>query len=274
MTRCSHFEGMKRFTLHGVIVLTGCLLFTADGYAANPPKLYGFCVQQTDAKQRSFEETATLLQELGFDGGAYELWNPAALTNHLQTLDKLQSPIHFLYVAIDVRKPFPEELKKAIVLLKDRSIMICPLLNGYRCKDSQGIIPAVTLLREMSDLAAGGKLRFSLYHHKGDYIESLPFAIELVNATDRSNVGFNFNVCHWLAINGREDYRPLLREHAKKLFGVLTNGATLGGTNWNELIQLLDEGDFDNAQLFGFLSEIGYDDAIGLMRYGIPGDSR
>lgn len=274
MTRCGHFEGMKRFTLLGVIVFTGCLLWTADGHAANPPKIYGFCVQQTDAQKRSFEETAMLLQELGFDGGAYELWKSPALTNHLETLDKLHSPIHFLYVVVDVRKPLPEELKQAIVLLKDRPIIISPLLNGYRSKDPQGIMPAVTLLREMSDLAAGGKLRFSLYHHKDDYIESLPFAIELVNTLDRSNVGFNFNVCHWLAINGREDYRPLLRSHAKKLFVVLTNGAKLGGSSWVELIKPLDEGDFDNAQLFGFLSEIGYDGEIGLMCYGIPGDSR
>jgi sugar phosphate isomerase/epimerase len=268
------FEGERGLALYCVLFFAGCLLLTADCSATTPPKIYGFCVQQTDGKQRSFEDTAALLQEMGFDGGAYELWKPPALTNHLETLDKLHSPIHFLYVAVDVRKPLPEELKKAIILLKDRPIIISPLLRGHAGKDPRGIVPAVTLLREMSDLAAGGKLRFSLYHHKGDYIESMPFSVELVNTIDRPNVGFNFNVCHWLAINGREDYRPLLRSQAKKLFVVLTNGATLGGTSWKELIRPLDEGDFDNAQLFGFLSEIGYDGAIGLMCYGIPGDSR
>ena len=88
-------------------------------------------------------------------------------------------------------------------------------------------------------------------------------------------VGFNFNLCHWLKVSGGDDYRPLLRANAGKLFAVTINGATRGAKAWtNGLIRPLDEGDFDNAALLATLHAIGYRGPVGLMCYGIPGDAR
>jgi sugar phosphate isomerase/epimerase len=76
-------------------------------------------------------------------------------------------------------------------------------------------------------------------------------------------------------VDGDKDYKPVLREHADKIFVVTINGAQLGTKKWtNGLIQPLDRGDFDNRQLLQTLREIGYDGPIGLMCYGIPDDPR
>jgi sugar phosphate isomerase/epimerase len=97
----------------------------------------------------------------------------------------------------------------------------------------------------------------------------------VVKEVDRPNVGANFNLCHWLKVDGDKDYRPLLRENGAKIFAVTICGAEVGAATWtNGLIQPLDRGDFDNRQLLAVLREAGYDGPVGLMCYGIPGDPR
>jgi sugar phosphate isomerase/epimerase len=99
--------------------------------------------------------------------------------------------------------------------------------------------------------------------------------LKIVNKVDHPQVGTNFNLCHWLMVDGNQDYRPLLRENAAKIFAVTINGAQIGSRTWtNGLIQPLDRGDFDNRQLLATLREIGYRGPIGQMCYGIPGDAR
>lgn len=76
-------------------------------------------------------------------------------------------------------------------------------------------------------------------------------------------------------VDGARDWRPLLREHAAKLFCVTINGATIGAESWtNGRIRPLDEGDFDNRALLAALRDVRYRGPIGLMRYGVPGDPR
>jgi len=97
----------------------------------------------------------------------------------------------------------------------------------------------------------------------------------VVKRVNHPHVGVNFNLCHWLKVDGQKDYRPVLRQNAAKIFAVTINGAQLGSQTWtNGLIQPLDRGDFDNRQLLGTLRQIGYRGPIGLMCYGIPGDPR
>ncbi len=69
----------------------------------------------------------------------------------------------------------------------------------------------------------------------------------VVKKANHPQVGVNFNLCHWLMVDGDKDYRPVLRENAAKIFVVTINGAKLGAKTWtNGLIQPLDQGDFDN----------------------------
>ena len=34
----------------------------------------------------------------------------------------------------------------------------------------------------------------------------------------------NFNLCHWLRVDGDKDYRPILRENAEKIQASYTDG--------------------------------------------------
>ena len=111
----------------------------------------------------------------------------------------------------------------------------------------------------------------AIYNHVGNWTESLPFIIDVVRKVNHPQVGFNFNLCHWLKVDGAKDYRPLLRDNAGKLFCVMINGAQCGAEEWtNGLIQPLDKGDFDNCRLLTTLAEIGYRGPVGLMCYGVP----
>ncbi len=183
-----------------------------------------------------------------------------------------------LYTSINLApnaEPYDARLPAAVRKLRGRRVTICVLLRGYGPSDPCGMERAVKVLRELGDLAAEAGLRVSIYHHVSDWTESLLFALEVAEKVGHAQVGVNFNLCHWLRVDGDKDYRPVLRQHASKIFAVTICGAKLGSTTWTDgLIQPLDRGDFDNRELLRVLGEVGYRGPIGLMCYGIPGDAR
>ena len=246
--------------------------------AAWAPKFYGFCVDTHDAKKRTIPQQAEMLRELGFDGVGYSLWLDEDAEKNLATLDNAGLELYQAYARISLKPDTPAydpRVPDAIRKLKGRPVTICVLIQGLPPADPRGVEPAVKALRELGDVAAEVGLRISIYHHTNDWTESLLYAIEIVNKTNRPNVGANLNLCHWLMIDGDKDYRPVLRENADKIFAVTINGAQLGSKTWtNGLIQPLDKGDFDNRELLKTLREVGYRGPIGLMCYGIPGDAR
>jgi len=246
--------------------------------AAWAPKLYAFCVETPHPKPRSLPEQAKMLRELGFDGVAHPLWLDENLDKNLRTLDEAGLKVYMLYLTVNVNpkaQPYDPRAAEAIRKLKGRPVTICVLLQGLKPGDPQGMEPAVKALRQLGDLAAASGLRISIYHHTGDWTASLLDAIEVAKQANHPAVGVNFNLCHWLMVDGDKDFRPVLRENAAKVFVVTINGAKLGSKTWtNGLIQPLDRGDFDNRQLLALLGEIGYRGPIGLMCYGIPDEAR
>jgi len=219
-----------------------------------------------------------MLKGIGFDGAGYSLWLDDHLEKNLRVLDETGLGAYLLYTSINVnpdQPPYNPRLPDAIRKLKGRPATVCVLLRGFPPGDSRGEKPAVEILRRLGDVAAEAEVRISIYHHTRDWTESLLHSLRVVEKTDHPRVGANFNLCHWLMVDGDKDYRPILREHADKIFAVTINGAQLGTKQWtNGLIQPLDKGDFDNRQLLRTLREAAYDGPIGLMCYGIPGDSR
>lgn len=272
-----------------VLVAMGGLL-AASGRAEEPaapaqksqaawaPKLYGLCMEMHDARHRSIPQQARMLRELGFDGVGYPLWLDENLEKNLHALDEAGLKVYLLYATIHLgadAPPYDPRLPAAIRKLKGRPVTICVLLRGFPPGDPRGEEPAVEILRRLGDLAAESGLRISIYHHTGDWTASLLQALEVVAKTNHPRVGVNFNLCHWLMVDGDKDYRPVLRQNADKIFAVTINGAWIGSKTWtNGLIQPLDRGDFDNRQLLATLRRIGYRGPIGLMCYGIPGDAR
>lgn len=245
------------------------------------PKFYAYCVEMgvPDVTPRPLAEQAKLLRELGFDGTGLELPLDDKLDANLKVLDEAGSQPFMFWTSVNVNpaqaEAFSPRVPQAIRKLKGRPATVCVLLQGLKPADPQGLEPALKALRELGDAAAEAGVRISIYNHLNDWAESLPFIVEVVKKANHPQVGFNFNLCHWLKVDAARDWRPLLRENAARLFCVTINGATVGAKTWtNGLIRPLDEGDFDNRALLAVLDEIGYRGPVGLMCFGVPGDAR
>jgi len=226
----------------------------------------------------SISGQAKLLKELGFDGVGYALWLGETMDNNLHVLDEVGQQLYLVYMTVNLNagKPaFDPRVPEALAKLKGRPVTVSVLFRGFPPGDPRGMEPAVKILHELGDLAAKSDLKISIYHHTNDWTESLLFALKLVKQVDHPNVGANFNLCHWLKVDGDKDHRIVLRENANRIFAVTINGAQVDAEAWTGgLIQPLDRGDFDNRALLGLLQEIAYDGPIGLMCYGIPDNTR
>ena len=242
------------------------------------PAFYALCIDTHDAKHRTMVQQADMLRELGFDGAGYGLWLGDRLDENLRIFDQRGLKIFLLYTSVDVdpeKPPYDPRLPEVIRKLKGHPTTVCVLMRGFPPGDPRGVQPAIRILRTLGDVAAEAGVRISIYHHTNDWTERLPFALRIVKLTNHPRVGVNFNLCHWLKVEGEKDYRDILCKNSKKIFAVTINGAEMGATQWTGgLIQPLDCGNFDNRRLLKILREIGYRGPVGLMCYGIPGDVR
>jgi len=245
------------------------------------PEFYTYCVEigAPGVKPHSFPEQVKMLKEIGFDGTGYAIWLSDDMEKNLKILDDAGLQIYMFWISVNLNaekgKAYDQRLPDAIRKLKGRPATICVLLGGFKAGDPNGMDAAIKVLRELGNIAAEAGVRISIYQHVGNWTESLPFVVEVVRKVDHPQVGFNFNLCHWLKVDGKNDYRPLLRDNATKLFVVTINGAQVDAKTWaNGLIQPLDCGNFDNGQLLTTLAGIGYKGPVGLMCYGVPDDAR
>ena len=271
------------FRTFAVIALATAFCFSPAPAAPDkaPPKFYAFAVEAgvRGVKPRALPEQAAMLRDVGFDGMGDLFWLDDQLEPNLQTLDAAGLQLYLLQAAIDISPkaaaPYDKRLPNAIRKLKGRSVTVVCTIRGLKPGDPAGVEPAVRALRELGDVAAEAGVRVSVYNHVNSWAESVPFIVQVVRKANHPQVGFNFNLYHWLKVDGDKDFRPLLRDNVAKLFGVIICGSQVGASTWvNGLIQPLDKGDFDNRKLLATLDEIGYRGPIGLMCYTIPGDPR
>lgn len=262
-----------------LMVLTASHTLAAPPAKA-PPPLYVYCLEMgvPGVKQRSIPEQAKLLKEMGYDGISGLFLLDPKLDEYLRAIDEAGIKLHMLQLSLNVdpTKPaYDPRLPDAIRKLKGRAVTVSLTLTGLKAADPAGMDYAVKALRQLGDVAAEGDSRISIYQHVNCWSESLPFIIEVVKKVDHPRVGYNFNLCHWLKVDGEKDYRPLLTDNAAKLFCVTICGAQIGSAKWTDgLIQSLDRGNFDNPALLKLLDQIGYTGPVGLMCYGVPGDPR
>ena len=253
----------------------------ADSGDRSAPPLYAFCVGMgvQGAPPLPLAAQAAMLRELGYDGIGWELWPASEVDANLESLDAAKLPLRMVWTTLNVNPNHPHphrnDLPEALRKLKGRPVTVCLMLVGLPPGDPRGMAPALRMLRELGDVAAGAGLRLSIYHHAGDWTERAGFAAEVAGRADHPQVGVNFNLCHWLKHEGDQDWRPFLRKHAGRIFAVTLNGATTTAEDWeNGLVQPLDQGNFDTGELLGVLAETGYHGSVGLMCYSIPGDPR
>jgi sugar phosphate isomerase/epimerase len=255
----------------------------AGAFAAGSPPpatnaFFPFCIDWHDAKKRSFEQQATMLKELGYDGVGH-IWLDR-VEERLRTLDAARLRLYQITMVVDVtpgKAPYDAaRFKEVCGVIAGRKVQFDLLLNGMKPSDPSVDPHAVGILREMSEQARASGAQLLLYPHQGSWVERLEDSIRVADQVDRPNVGVMFNLCHWLRVDASRDYKPLLQRALPRLWAVSLNGADSldEKPGWDRYIQPLDRGDFDVVGLLRTLRELGYSGPIGLQCYGIGGDTR
>ena len=244
------------------------------------PKIYGLCMELADAKQRPLAEQARMLRRTRLRRrrlSALARREPRRESTHARRGRAEALPALCHGQRESRGPPFDPRLPAAIRKLKGRPVddLRAPAtafrraIRGAKSRRSRS---SANLATWPPRPACGSRSTTT----RATGPQACRSRCEIVDEDEPSAAsGSNFNLCHWLMVDGDKDYRPVLRENAAKIFAVTINGAKLGSKTWtNGLIQPLDQGDFDNRQLLATLREIGYRGPIGLMCYGIPGDAR
>ena len=226
---------------------------------------------------KTVKERIQVLKELGYDGiGSAKLaQSDIPLPKRLQHYDEAGLKIFSFYIGGKLTKDghsYSPEIKEAIKQLKGRDTVLELFVQGN--KQSNNDDQAVAFVREIADQAKASGLRVVLYPHANFYIDRIGDAVRIARKSGRDNVGVMFNLCHFLKVEPGSDLRKALTNAAPLLWQVSINGADKEGTSWGQLIQTLDQGDFDHRALLQMLHQIGFHGNIGFQCYAIRGDSR
>lgn len=244
-------------SLFGLVVLVASVSAASEP-ASFAPRLYAF---QNGVRFGTPDQEAATLKALGYDGvGSTGL---AGLKERIAAYEAVGLKVFSIYVNLG-----DPRIAETIPLLKDHGVTI-ELTVRKPIDDA-----TVKEFQDLADRAAEADLRIALYPHAGFTIATIGPALELIDKADRPNVGVMFNLCHFLKSEKAQELETTLTRAGAKIFAVSTCGADEDGDNWGALIQPLDKGTFDQTRLFGTLKKIGFQGAVGIQCYAVPGDRR
>jgi len=139
----------------------------------------------------------------------------------------------------------------------------------FKPSDPAGDEMAVKGVQQIADEAAAVGCSVSIYPHYGHLVQRIADAVRVCEKVDRKNVSMTFNLCHWLRTDGPASMDRDL-ELAKPHLSIVTiDGADANGKDWPQLIQPLDQGNFNLAGFFRALQRIHYRGPIGLQGYDV-----
>ena len=244
------------------------------GTPAKSLPVYAF---QNGVHFKTVKERVQVLKELGYDGiGSAKLsQSDLSLPDRLKAYEKAGLKIFSFYIGGKLSSEghtFQSEIPEAIRQLKGHDTILELYIQGSKKNNTDE--QAIAFVQKIADLAEKSGLRVVLYPHAGFYIDTLSDAIRVARKSQRNNVGVMFNLCHFLKVEPKANLKATLLEGKDLLWQVSTSGAEMGGTNWGQLIQTLDRGDFDQKALFQILDEIGFSGNVGFQCYAIRGNSR
>ena len=257
-------------------LLTVCALAARAAEFSQP--FFPFCIDWHDSQKRSFEQQAQMLKELGYPGVGH-IWLDK-VEERLASLDAAVLLLFQITMTVDIAPGATPcdtaRFREVLALVKGRNVQFLLICKGAPPSDPTADARAVTIVREMSDLARESGAQLLLYPHTKDWIERIEDAERIAAKVDRANVGVMFNLCHWLRVDSGRDFKPLLARALPRLWAVSINGADEfdSGPGWKHYIQPLDQGSFDVGALLKALADLGYRGPIGLQCYGIGGDVR
>ena len=259
------------------LFLVGVGISTFFHSFSTPAKSLPVYAFQNGVHFKKVKERIQVLKELGYDGiGSAKLaQSDIPLPKRLQHYDEAGLKIFSFYIGGKLTKDehsYSPEIKEAIKQLKGCDTVLELFVQGN--KQSNNDDQAVAFVREIADQAKASGLRVVLYPHANFYIDRIGDAVRIARKSGRDNVGVMFNLCHFLKVEPGSDLRKALTNAAPLLWQVSINGADKEGTSWGQLIQTLDQGDFDHRALLQMLHQIGFHGNIGFQCYAIRGDSR
>ena len=222
-------------------------------------------------------EQAALLADLGFEG--FEGYDMDLLPRLAEELHKRDLEVATIYFGVDIdskTQPYDPRIAEYLeTFLKDTGVIITVHLHSKKFLPSEpaGDQSAIPILRKLSDLAHQHGAKVAVYNHVNFWAESIDDGIRLARKVNRRNFGAAFNLCHWLALEGGENLNQRLDDIAPYLLSVSICGAEGGpeaqGAGWNDLIQPLDTGSFDNLHFLREITKRGYQGPIGLQCFNI-----
>jgi sugar phosphate isomerase/epimerase len=217
---------------------------------------------------RTAEEQAALLQKLGYDGICTR---PEKASDELFTaMDRHGIMISATYVALPAKADpqVPPGIADHIRKLKGRKTLVWLAITNDKADENS----ALSLIREVCDLASANDLEVVLYPHVGFLTDTLAECERLRKLADRPNLGISFNLCHHLCQDGPATIEAALKDAAPHLKLVQISGADEippGKPDWRRLIQPLDKGTFDMRRVLRTLDSIGYKGPVNLQCYQI-----
>jgi len=257
---------------HGPVAYRNIMIEPLD-----PNPFFAMDTATKDVTHQTAKEQVEMVRELGYAGIGCTAGK--GLAEMAKELDKNGLRLFTVYLGINIDQDQPKygpELKETIEVLKGRNAMLWLFVRSKKLKpsDPAGDPRAVTILREVADMAAETNVRVALYPHTGFWVERVEDAVRVAKQVNRKNVGVTFNLCHWLKVDDEKNAESLIKLAMPHLFVVTINGADSGGKDWKTLIQTLDRGTFDMKGFLKTLADSGYTGPIGFQGYGIGGDAR
>ena len=181
----------------------------------------------------------------------------------------------YVVLPIDGAPALDETLSTQLAPLRGRQALLWVGLTSqqHRPGAATGEPEALATLRRVLALAESVGATVAIYPHAGFWVERTDHAVRLAQRLNRPELGVSFNLCHFLKIDAEAQLETVLREAGPWLRVVSLNGAEShrpDGT-WQELIQPLNRGTFDNLSLLRILRAMGFAGPIGFQGYGIGG---
>lgn len=214
-----------------------------------------------------------MLKDLGYPGvGHVYLDN---IPERLRTLDAADLKLFAIILEVNVNGSYDSRFQDVLRRVNGRNVQFWLVVKGAKSSDHSFDTNAVAVIRQLAETAKGTDADLLLYPHQDYWIERIEDAVRVADKVDRPNVGVVFNLCHWLRVDQRRDYKPLLKQAMPRLRAVTINGADTFDPQpgWDRYIQPLDSGSFDVPAFVNTLNELGFRGRIGLQCYGVGGDA-
>lgn len=189
-------------------------------------------------------------------------------------LDEYHLKLYAAYSWVDIgRGKFTVDpgIKQNIAALKGRGTFIwLPIKSKeFGPSDPASDEMAVKAVQQVADEATNSGCGVSIYPHFGQLVQRIADAVRVCEKADRPNVSITFNLCHWLRTDGPASMDRDLKLAAPHLSLVTIDGADRNGQDWKQLIQPLDQGNFDIAAFLRALQRMNYRGPIGLQGYDV-----